>query len=138
MFLDGKPVLHMVDESTHYTAAAFLKNQAAAKIWRMIERQWTLVYLGPPDFLAIDQGSSYMSYISREMRENLAASGLVLEEAPVETLGAIGVVERYHAPLRAAYSRYDRGSTDPHQTRTAWPWPSSPLMQQWCGKDYAE
>lgn len=37
------------------------------------------------------------------MRSALDAAGVVLEEATVENPGTIGIVERYHAPLRCAY-----------------------------------
>lgn len=32
MFIEGRAVLHKVDESTHFTVAALLKNQTAAEI----------------------------------------------------------------------------------------------------------
>lgn len=100
MFLDSKPVLHMIDESTHFTAATFLRNQSTEEIFNNITRLWSMTYMGPPDFLAVDQGSAY---ISDEMKRNLEATGIQLEEAPIESPGSIGIVERYHAPLRRAY-----------------------------------
>lgn len=42
---------------------------------------WTLVYLGPPNYLSVDQVSAYNS---REMQESLEASGIILKVAPVE------------------------------------------------------
>lgn len=102
MFIRGKPVLHMVDLATHFCAAAFLKNQSTNSIWKTIQGLWNLVYVGPPDHLSVDQGTKY---VSKEMRENLAAEGVTLHEAPVENPGTIGTVERYHAPLRSAYNK---------------------------------
>lgn len=61
-----------------------------------------LMYTGPPIVLSVDQGTAY---VSREMRENLSAEGVTIIEAPMETPGKIGVVERHHAPLRAVYVR---------------------------------
>lgn len=49
---------------------------------------------GTPDFLAVDQGSAY---VSKAMRETLSAAGVTLEEAPIETPGWIGSVEGYYA-----------------------------------------
>lgn len=47
----------------------------------------------------------------------MEAALLQLKEAPIETPGAIGVVERYHAPLRVAYEKIrtvkTRETTDP-------------------------
>lgn len=42
------------------------------------------------------------------MRLKLEASGVTLQEAPGETPGSIGTVERYHALLHAAYKRIPR------------------------------
>ena len=112
MYIDSKPVLHLVDESTHYVAACFLKSQSANDIWKAIMRLWILAYMGPPDYLYVDQGSSY---ISKEMRANAEAAGIELKEAPIENPGSIGTVERYHAPLRRAYNKIrqslDKGNT---------------------------
>ena len=100
MFIENKPIIHLVDESTHFTAACFLKKQTTEEIWRSIRRLWIMTYMGPPDFLAVDQGSAY---ISKETKSNMEAAGIILEEAPIENPGSIGVVERYHAPLKKAY-----------------------------------
>lgn len=102
MFIRGRPVIHMVDMATHFSAAAFLRNQSSSEVWKAIQGLWNLVYMGPPDFLMVDQGTNYTS---QELRGNLDAHGITLQEAPIETPGAIGTVERYHAPLRAAYER---------------------------------
>lgn len=48
--------------------------------------------------MSVDQGSSY---ISKEMRSNLEASGKRLREAAIETTGTLGTVERYQAQLRS-------------------------------------
>lgn len=65
----------------------------------------------PPDTLAFDQGSAY---ISKEMKQNIAADDIILEEAPIENPGSVGIVERYHAPLRREYLKVremlDKGS----------------------------
>lgn len=39
------------------------------------------------------------------MRQNIEAAGVTLCEAPIETLGAIGTVIRYHAPFRYSYEK---------------------------------
>lgn len=50
MFINNKPIIHMVDESTHFTAASFLRNQSAEKIWKSIRKLWILTYMGPQTF----------------------------------------------------------------------------------------
>ena len=100
MWIMGKPVVHMVDVATHFTAARFIRKQSSAEVWKAIRRMWTLLYCGPPDYLAVDQGSNY---ISSEFKDAARQDGIKIREAPIETPGSIGIVERYHTPLRRAY-----------------------------------
>lgn len=113
MFLDGRPVIHLVDLETQFFAAAFIKSQSTDEIWRRIQRFWTLVYMGPSEFLEVDQGTLY---VSRDMKINLSASGKILKEAPIELPNCIGTVERYNSPFRAAYKKFredlDRTQSD--------------------------
>lgn len=102
MFLGGRTVILIIDEATHFSAAGFLKSQSAKAVLKAVLHLWTLTYLGPPDYLGIDQGSNY---VSEEFRSNAEAQGIIIDEAPIETPGAIGTVERYHAPLRAAHEK---------------------------------
>lgn len=95
MILDGRPMIHMVDEATDFTAAKFVKKPSAASIWRAIQHMWILTYMGPLDHLSVDHRSAYLS---DEMGRNMAASKIQLDEAPIENPGTIGIVERYHAP----------------------------------------
>lgn len=60
MFLNVRPVVHMVFEATHYTAASFLRNHSTAEIWKTICRIWCLTFFGPPDFLVVDDGTAYV------------------------------------------------------------------------------
>lgn len=68
----------------------------------MIGNLWMWLYLGHTDTIAVDQGSGY---ISRKMRENVATARIELREAPINTAGSIGMVERYKASTRKAYDR---------------------------------
>lgn len=54
------------------------------------------------NFLIVDQSTAYTS---RDMKEKLEVEGIKLMEVQIETPGKIGGVERYHAPLRAPYTR---------------------------------
>lgn len=68
--------------------------------------------MGAKDSVFVDQCSGYAS---REMKKTVEASGVTLEEAAIETLGAIEIVKRYHALLRLAYQRVRANSN--HQRR---------------------
>lgn len=41
----------------------------------MIQKVWTLVYIGSPDYLSVDQG---YNYVSKEMHYNLIATGITI------------------------------------------------------------
>lgn len=93
-----------------------------------------MVYTGLPVYLTVVQGSAYTS---REMRENLEASDVNPKEAPIETPGAIGTMERYHDPLRVTYEKLRKEMsgeyTDPERLQMA----VSPFIQRWDQKAYA-
>lgn len=59
-------------------------------------------YLGPPEYLAVDQGSAY---IYREMKEALEATSICMDEERIENPGTMRVVEIHQATLRAAYTK---------------------------------
>lgn len=45
-----RPVLHVVDETTHFAAANFLRNSSLAEKWKALPRCWSHVYLCLPDY----------------------------------------------------------------------------------------
>lgn len=102
MFIHGCPIVHMVDKETHFCAASFLRSQPSKELWKTIQRMWSLVHLGPPNYLVVDQRSAYTS---KEMRPCTEEMGVRLHEAPIEPPGSIGMLTQYHAPLRLAYER---------------------------------
>ncbi|KAI0992762.1 hypothetical protein K3495_g15423, partial [Podosphaera aphanis] len=100
LFIDGDPVLHVVDESTSFQAAKWLTNLSAAHTWDTLRLCWIDVYTGPPEILVHDAGTTFDS---AEFRQSAAALGIKIKQVPVEAAQSVGVVERYHAPLRRAY-----------------------------------
>jgi len=102
MYIKKRPVLHVVDEGTHFAAAAFVRNVTSKEIWKALMRCWTHVYMGPPDFLKLDQGSSF---VSKEFRGLAEAEGIKIMDCPIESPATMSHVERYHGPLRTAYEK---------------------------------
>lgn len=113
IFLNERPILHIVDLRTHFFAADFLKSQSTKEVWSAMQQLCSMVYLGPPDHRTVNHGTNYTS---KEMRSILSAAAVVLHEAPIGNPGTIFTVERYHAPLRASYTRIradlDRETSD--------------------------
>jgi hypothetical protein len=102
MSLESRNVLHIADEATHFQAAAFLLSNTAEEVWRVFVRLWIRTYLGPPDFIRVDQGKNLMAEL---FVSSAIAEGIEVLEAPTECLTTMSHVERYHAPLRAAYQK---------------------------------
>jgi hypothetical protein len=100
MYIDNKPILHIVDEGTRFQAARWLNNISAKHVWDTLRQCWIDAYLGPPDFIIHDAGTNF---VSREFNQQATAMAIHAKSVPVEAHWSIGIVERYHAVLRRAY-----------------------------------
>ena len=100
MYINGKPLLHVVDEATRYQAGRWLKDMSAKNLWEKFQECWINTYLGPPDWFIHDAGTNFMA---KEFRQNAISQGTMLKDVPVEAHNSIGIIERYHAPVRRAY-----------------------------------
>jgi hypothetical protein len=103
-FADGD-LVHILDAATKLNAARFTKankNPSAAEIWSVIRECWINVYVGPPDILQFDQGTSMTSAF---VQTACALNGIQFEAIPTEAPWRLGQVERAHEPLRVAYNK---------------------------------
>ncbi|KAJ8066993.1 hypothetical protein OCU04_004372 [Sclerotinia nivalis] len=99
-YIDGKPVLHLVDEAISYNAAIFLKDMFAKTVWNSVRKCWIDTYLGPPDYFIYDAGTNFSS---KEFKQNTCMISIEVCEVPVEAHNSIGKVERYYTSLRCSY-----------------------------------
>ncbi|EED22642.1 conserved hypothetical protein [Talaromyces stipitatus ATCC 10500] len=100
MYINGKPVLHIVDEATRFNAACWLTSISAKATWDALQMLWIDMYLGPPDFIVTDAGKNF---VSKEFTQLASSVSTITVNVPVEAHWSIGVVERYHAVLRRSY-----------------------------------
>ncbi|POS82824.1 hypothetical protein EPUL_005094 [Erysiphe pulchra] len=100
MYIDGSPALHVFDEATRFQAAKWLKKMSSQHLWESLRTCWIDVYLGPPDLINHDAGTNFTSH---EFQQNAHSLAITTKIAPVEFANSIGIVERYHKPLRRAY-----------------------------------
>ena len=100
MYIDNLPILHVVDEATRFQAARWLQNISSECVWNTLRHCWIDVYLGPPDLLVHDAGTNFTS---KKFQQNANSMAISTKCVPVEAAHSIGLVERYHAPLRKAY-----------------------------------
>ncbi|EED15482.1 conserved hypothetical protein [Talaromyces stipitatus ATCC 10500] len=101
MYIDGKPVLHIIDEATRFNAARWLPNISSSATWDALRAAWIDTYLGPPDLIATDAGKNF---VSKEFSQLATSIGTTVKSVPIEAHWSIGMVERYHAVLRRAYT----------------------------------
>lgn len=85
-----------------FYAEYFNKTQSTDCIWQEILRLSIYNYMGPTDFLVVDQEEEYTT---NEMKPALESHGIWMEEAPFENRGKICMKEWYHHPLRPTYNK---------------------------------
>ena len=96
MYIDGNPILHIVDEGTRYQAAQWLRNMTSEHIWDTLCYPWINTYQGPPDYIISDAGKNL---VGKHFVQSAAAMALRTKAVPVEAHWSIGMVERYHHVL---------------------------------------
>ncbi|KAI0996966.1 hypothetical protein K3495_g11217 [Podosphaera aphanis] len=100
MYINGDPVLRVIDEATRFQAAKRLPNMTALATWNAIRQCWIDIYIGPPDIIAHDSGTNF---VADKFQKLSTSMGIVTKCAPVESHNSMGLVERYHSPIRRAY-----------------------------------
>ena len=74
---------------------------SAGCTWKTLKECWIDSYLGPPAYVVHDAGTNFAS---KEFRDNARVMNVKPKEVPVEAHNSIGLVERYHIPLRRAHN----------------------------------
>lgn len=65
-------------------------------------RCWNRIYLGPPDYLQVDQS---INFLSKEFMGCAESEGIKVIEGLIESPSTMFYVERYHRPLLVAYNK---------------------------------
>lgn len=100
MYISDSPLLHIVDKATQFQTGRWLRDISAKHTWDALRACWIDTYLGPPDVVTHDAGKNF---ISKEFKEYASTMGVRTKGIPVEAHNSIGMVERYHGPIRRAY-----------------------------------
>ena len=95
------PVLSMVCRGVRYIRAVVLQNETGSGIWDTFLRCWINVFVGIPHFVIVDS----LPANAGDFRDHAIAHGIQVAVAPKEHHQGMGVVERYHEPLRRIYSK---------------------------------
>ena len=59
VWLDGDPVLHIIDRQTRYSVAKFMAAETAEYTWELIMEYWITVFTGYPFIISHDQGPQF-------------------------------------------------------------------------------
>ena len=83
LYIESKPVLHIVDEATRFQAGRWLKDISARHVWNQLRACWIDTYLGPPDLISADAGKQF---IAREFKQYAGNMGIIVETANISRL----------------------------------------------------
>ena len=119
MYLDGKPVLHIVDEATRFSAARFLPKVSTDAVWDSLILCWSSVYTGLPHHVMVDEGSQFRKIFA----ELSALHDVKLEQSGVQSHHSLGIGERYHKPY-ATHTGNLSWTTRPCNDKSCSPLPS--------------
>ena len=59
MYLDGRAVLHIVDEAIRFSTARFLTKVSTENVWEAILLCWSSAYTSLPQNTMVDEGSQF-------------------------------------------------------------------------------
>ncbi|CDF36991.1 unnamed protein product [Chondrus crispus] len=99
-WIEGNPILHVVDTRTNFQNVALLKGQSACYVWYAFVKAWSSVYVGYPNRMGADQGSVFTSKLWEDVT---LMHGIELQMSGVESHNSLGVGERYHGPIRRIF-----------------------------------
>lgn len=100
VYIRNRPVTHVVGEAIHFAAAEYLQSMSPKDTWKAFLKRWSRAYLGPSEFLRVNQGSNF---VSRKFLDSADAEDIVSFQAPIESPSTMSHVELYHGPFRTAY-----------------------------------
>ena len=101
MTIDGKKVLHVVDEGTRFSAARFLDDESTVTVWKTLIECWVAIYTGLPNRIIVDQGSNFGPTFIHMAHQR----GVDVEQTGIESHNSLGIGERYHQPLRQTFRK---------------------------------
>jgi len=59
MYINKKPVLHVIDSATVFQAAKFLYNMKATTVWKALQLCWLNIYTSSSDIIVYDADTNF-------------------------------------------------------------------------------
>lgn len=101
LYIDGKPVLHIVDEGTRFSAERFLLDVSTKTIFLIFLIFWAAIYTTFPHKILFHQGTAFGGMFKTAG----ALLHVEIEEPLANSYSSLGRDERYHDPLRTTYRK---------------------------------
>ena len=89
MYLDGRPVLPTVEESSRFSAARFLTKMKTDALWKTLIMCWSGIYRGLLQCRMVDKGAQFRN----DFAELTALQGIKLEKSGVQAHNSLVVAE---------------------------------------------
>ena len=96
MYIDGKPVLHVVNNATAFQAAKFLRNMEVTTVWKALQLCWLNTYIDSPNIIVYDTDTNFTA---KKFRQSASAILITVKKVSVKAHNSISKVKRYHASL---------------------------------------
>ena len=90
MYINGSPVLHIIDEATRYQAACWLQNISAKHTWDTLRACWIDIYVGPPEYITHDTSRNF---ISKEFQQYATAIAISIKAILVEVYWSVRLIK---------------------------------------------
>lgn len=101
MWLNVKPVLHIVDTRTGFENAIFIRAKSAESLWIYFINFWATIYIRFPQIIRLDRETRFTSV---EFSENAKTIGIELQLCGNVSHSSMGQVERYQQPLKRIFN----------------------------------
>ena len=92
-FLDGVPILHMIDHATRYSMASRVRNKKPETIVECVLNNWIRIF-GHPKYFLTDNGGEFINATMLELCEKF---NIELKTTAAESAWSNGLVERHNA-----------------------------------------
>ena len=100
LYLEGKPILQVVNSTILFQVARFLKDMKVKTVWDTIQEYWINIYLGSPNIIITNTG---INFIGTDFKQYTNLIAISVKEVPIEVYNSVRKVEVYHLPLYWVY-----------------------------------
>ena len=102
-WIDGDPVLHIIDPGPRYSVAKFMMSESSEYEWDLIMEFWVAVFTEYPYITSHDQGTQFTAENFQVMCSQL---GIVSKAIPAQSYNSLSLCKRYHSLIKRVYKNF--------------------------------